>query len=92
MSALLARRERDGLSLRELSDRSGIPLGTLSWWSWRLRQDAVDTAGGFVEVVAAEPRADRGALIRLGSDLEIEVPAETDVTWLRDLVSALRSC
>jgi hypothetical protein len=38
MAALLARRERDGLSLQRLSRETGIPVGTLSWWNWRLRQ------------------------------------------------------
>ena len=37
---LLALRESSGLSLRALADRSGIPAGTLSWWSHRLRREA----------------------------------------------------
>lgn len=35
----LSRREAEGLSLRELSARSGIPTGTLAWWSHRLRNE-----------------------------------------------------
>lgn len=95
MAALLARRETDGLSLRALSEESGIPFGTLSWWNWRLRQgsDARQPAeGGFVEVVATGRSARETVVVRVGSDVEIEVPLGTDVTWLRDLAVALRSC
>ena len=100
MAALLARRERDGLSLRELSDESGIPIGTLSWWSWRLRHvsnaRAVDSGSpnpcGFVELVAAAARHDHDVVVRLGEDLMLEVRAGTDASWLREIVAALRSC
>src|SRR5690606_31920934 len=37
---LFVLRAREGLSLRELAARSGIPLGTLIWWSQRLREEA----------------------------------------------------
>lgn len=47
MKDLLALREREGLSLRELASETGIPVGTLSWWSHRLRQEA---KRGFAEV------------------------------------------
>jgi len=92
MAALLARRERDGLSLRELSEETGIPFGTLSWWSWRLRHspDKRTSEGGFVEVVAASGSAREAVVVRIGSDVEIEVPPGTDVTWLRNLAAALR--
>jgi hypothetical protein len=95
MAALLARRERDGLSLRQLSEESGIPFGTLSWWSWRLRQlSAADgrRACAFVEVTANASRTDGEVVVRLDNGLAVEVPAGTDATWLRELVTALRSC
>lgn len=94
MAALLARRERDGLSLRELSEETGIPFGTLSWWSWRLRHGPDDrtSEGGFVEVVASGGSVREAVVVRVGSDVEIEVPPGTDVTWLRNLAAALRSC
>ena len=40
MERLLSRREREGLSLRALADETGIPVGTLSWWSHRLREES----------------------------------------------------
>ena len=39
IARLLALRESQGLSLRDLSDISGIPTGTLSWWAHHLRQE-----------------------------------------------------
>ena len=44
---LFALRDRQGLTLRELADRSGIPVGTLSWWSYQLR---AEESAGFTEV------------------------------------------
>lgn len=95
MAALLARRESDGLSLRALSEETGIPLGTLSWWSWRLRQVATSPPaadGGFVELVATAPSRGSDVVLRLDNGVEVEVPAGTDVTWLREMVAALRAC
>ena len=51
MTRLLARRESEGLSLRELSECSGIPVGTLSWWAHRLR---AESGPAFAELVVAE--------------------------------------
>jgi hypothetical protein len=95
MAALLARRERDGLSLRQLSEKSGIPFGTLSWWTWRLRQltgTEQGSDGGFVEVVAADQHVDGGVVVRLDSGLEVAVRPGTDAGWVREIVAALRSC
>jgi len=95
MAALLARRERDGLSLRQLSEESGIPFGTLSWWSWRLRQLSVQDERGsaaFVEVVASGASNDSEVVVRLDNGLAVEVRGGADAAWLRELVAALRSC
>jgi len=37
MRRWLARRERLGLTLRELSVETGVPAGTLGHWAWKLR-------------------------------------------------------
>lgn len=95
MAALLVRREREGLSLRQLSEESGIPFGTLSWWSWRLRQAGGAERGGeraFVEVVAADRCGGDEVVVRLDNGVAVEARAGTDTAWLRDLVAALRSC
>jgi transposase-like protein len=56
--ALLRRREEEGLTYRELARRSGVPLGTLTWWSQELRREKRDGGtqrrGGFVELVARD--------------------------------------
>jgi transcriptional regulator with XRE-family HTH domain len=55
MEGLLSQRESKGLSLRTLSDRSGIPVGTLSWWSHKLRsEEATESVPTFVELVPSE--------------------------------------
>ncbi len=65
MERLLARRKREGVSLRGLSEETGIPIGTLSWWSHRLREEAKGARQGFCEVRvledAREPTSGRGA-------------------------------
>ena len=97
MAALLARRETEGLSLRAIAEDAGIPFGTLSWWSWRLRQDptpALDAEGGFVELVAtaqSEPSA-ADLVVALGNGVDLRVRRGTDVDWLREVVVALRTC
>lgn len=60
---LFALREQEGLSLRELSDRFGIPVGTLSWWSHRLRRES-RPAFAEVRVVDREPATCDGAPLR----------------------------
>ena len=94
MAALLARRERDGLSLRALSEEVGIPIGTLAWWSWRLRHGDYreQKRGGFLEIVSEARDFQSSVVVRVGSDIEIEVPTGIDVAWLSSLASALRSC
>lgn len=97
MAALLARRERDGLSLRELAAKTGIAAGTLSWWSWRLRQDSQEKPedrGGFVEVVAEPAVRSRGVqvAIELENGIRLEVDDEVDVERLRKIVGALQTC
>ncbi len=61
---LFAERAREGCSLRELSSRSGIPVGTLSWWSHRLREDSTP-AFAEVEVIPD------GIVIDDASDTEV---------------------
>jgi len=38
----LAVREREHLTYRELSQRSGIPRNTIAYWAWRLRRESAD--------------------------------------------------
>ncbi len=55
IEALLARRDAEGIGLVRLSRESGIPFGTLSYWSWRRRQrpDTPGVGPTFAEVVVS---------------------------------------
>jgi transcriptional regulator with XRE-family HTH domain len=96
MRRLLARRDREGLTFAELAGRSGIPVGTLAWWSSRLRSEREDREAGFVELKApAEAAApsegsDRLEVV-LGSGRRVLVPAGFDAAELQRLVLALDS-
>jgi hypothetical protein len=97
MAALLSRREQDGLSLRRLAEESGIPVGTLAWWSWRLRQDCeggsgVEAGGGFVELVEQCPHPSAAVVVVMPSGVRVEVAAGFDVELLRSVVQALQTC
>jgi hypothetical protein len=59
MRRLLGRREREGLTFVELAQQTGIPVGTLASWAWKLRREGGGSraarsrghAPGFVELV-----------------------------------------
>jgi len=50
----LALRESRGLTFEALARRSGIPTGTLAYWSHRLRREAESAESTFVEVMEAD--------------------------------------
>ncbi|MBK8097463.1 MAG: hypothetical protein IPK26_10165 [Planctomycetes bacterium] len=54
IESLLSARDRDGTSLARLAVESGIPCGTLSYWSWRRRQRSAATRPAFAEMVVRE--------------------------------------
>ena len=82
--SLLRRRERDGLTYRELSEASGIPAGTLAYWSSRLRRDARPAAFDELRVVESESEHVATALevvgplghrVRISPDANLELVA-----------------
>lgn len=73
MEELLSLRESAGLSLRALSEESGIPLGTLSWWSHRLRM-AEEAAPGFAEVRMVDAWEGEGAASASGPEIVVRYP------------------
>src|SRR5262245_43322660 len=88
---LLERREREGLTYRELARRTGESPTTLAWWSSRLRRER-SRSRGFVELV---PRTGTGASrpgsfeIVLGSGRRVVTPADFEEGALRRLLAVL---
>ena len=97
MERLLARREREQLSYRELSESSGIPLSTLQWWQRRLRrkkrQARPERAHGprvrFVELAARGPGEDASFELTLGNGRWLRVLRGFDVQEVRTLLAVL---
>lgn len=75
MRHLLSLRESEGLSLRALSQRTGIPIGTLSWWSHHLRQ--AEPMPRFAEVRVVDAEEPQPAL---GSGATVVLRHETGMT------------
>ena len=95
MEALLARRERQGLSWADLSRRSGLPVWKLRWWSKRLspKLPVRKPRRSFVAVqIIDSPRPDPPALeIVTPSGFRLRVPADFDPDHLRRLVATLEA-
>ena len=102
MRRLLSRRDRAGLTFRELSAESGVPMSTLSFWAWKLRREAdesassADGAGGFVELLARPeiiPEQVGAAIeILLAGDRRVVLRGEIDEARLQRVVRALERC
>jgi hypothetical protein len=84
-------REREGLTYAELSERCGLAVATLAWWSWRLRRDAKGSQG-FSEVVIREgaelPAHARGRVIVRRGSIEVEI-VEATADRIREVVAIL---
>jgi len=96
---LLRRREREGLTYRELSEVSGIPIPTLAWWSRKLEREAktrlqAETCG-LVAVEVVDDEVDEGSAaieIVVGERLRLVVPATASEAHLQRVLRAVASC
>jgi hypothetical protein len=93
----LARRERLGLTLRELSRETGVPAGTLGHWAWKLRTEGSDkrvARSGFVELVSGAGASDESGPIEivLERGRRLVVKGEVDEAALQRVVRALERC
>jgi hypothetical protein len=95
MRALLAERDRDGLTFGELSRRSGVPAGTLASWAFKLRRkDSAKSKVGFVELKLAEVSTAPRARVEIVTRTERRVLVDLDANpeHVARLVAALERC
>ena len=94
------RREQEGWTLRELARRSGIPAGTVSWWSHELRKRRGRKGTkkrGFYEVVPTAPEAsvppppgpESAIRIRLRDGTELDLVGGVDERVLARVLAVL---
>jgi len=96
---LLRKRQRQGLTYRELSEDSGIPIPTLAWWSRKLEQEdkggGAAIAGGLVAVeVVEDDEQELGSVIEIvvRDGLRLLVPPTASDAHLRRVLRALATC
>lgn len=102
MRKWLARRERLGLTLRELSVETGVPVGTLGHWAWKLRRESsIAPRSGprttaFVELVTdgSDRSPTSGACIEvlLAGGRRLLIPDGIDEDQISRVVRALERC
>jgi len=92
MEKWLGIREKEGISFRELSARSGIPMGTLASMSRKIRLEK-NPQVGFCElkVVEATKAAPSPVTVRFPAGHELVVDGQIDPESLKDLCRALLS-
>ncbi len=91
MERLLAQRDDEGLTFRELSALSGIPVPTLSSWAIRLRREENGPALVPVDVVDHPGRASVEIEVCAGLRITIERGYDADILT-RVLSSLLNGC
>jgi len=87
---LLGRRARHGLTFRELSEESGIPIPTLSYWASKLRREERLEAE-FVPVEIEEEEKVGMISIETASGLRLRVEPGFDEAHLTRVLSVLDS-
>lgn len=102
MRQFLSRRDRLGLTFRALSEETGIAIGTLASWAWKLRQEGSQRercsapSRGFVEIVPGpelvQSDAVGGIEILLTSGRRVVVHDGFDEDRLVRVVKALERC
>jgi transposase-like protein len=86
MVRLLQQRDEEGLTLNELSARSGVPAGTLGYWSAKLRREREAAALALVPVELVEDAPRSALAIELGGDVRIMVEPDFDAAHLARLL------
>jgi len=87
---LLERRARHGLTYREVSEESGIPIPTLAYWAAKLRREEEDTPR-FVPVEVVDDQQEAVLKIEIDSGLRLVVEPGFDEQHLARVLSVLVS-
>jgi len=90
MERLLARRTRQGLTYRELSEETRIPIPTLGYWAAKLRREAVEPESRLVEVEVVDDPAP--ITIESRSGLRVTVEPDFDLDHLVRVLTAVARC
>lgn len=94
----LAKRNREGLTYRELSARVGVPANTLCQWAWRFRHESARPEAlepAFVQLTCAPSlytTSSQRVEIVLRSKRRVIVDAATDSAVLTRLLAAVEQC
>ncbi len=88
---LLALRERQGLTFRELSEVSGIRSGTLAERARRERKGSRPPRAPFAEIVLREGGQSSGFEVDLRGGRRIRVPRDFDADALARFLAVLES-
>ena len=99
---LIKQYERSGLSTEDYAHKRGIPVTTLRWWIWRLRQEKVEESTTLlpVRVIASTaPTARRSSDESTATDVEVVLAdgvlvrfAGASSELIVEVVSHLRRC
>lgn len=94
MRSWLARRAERGLTFRELSEETGVPAGTLAFWSWKFRAEPRhdEAPSAFVELVPKARDADNRIEVVLANGRRVLVSTGLDEEHLVRVVRALERC
>lgn len=91
---LLERRARLGLTFREISEESGIPIPTLSYWASKRRREqaAEEPATHFVPIEIEGDDLSGAIVIELGPSVRVTVEPGFDEEHLSRVLSVLARC
>ncbi|MCP4037006.1 MAG: helix-turn-helix transcriptional regulator [bacterium] len=90
MVGLLEERKREGLTMRSLAERSGVPVQTLSYWAGKLRREGTGR-GSLVPVELVEDAGDGRVAIEVGGNVRVRVERGFDAAHLLRVVEVLGS-
>jgi hypothetical protein len=89
MERLLSERRAEGLTFRDLSERTGIPVPTLSYWAVKLRRERTSDEPRLVPVEVVEDGWSTPVAIEVRSGLRVLVGRDFEADHLSRVLSVL---